>query len=177
MERAEIEPKEWEKVLQLHKLFKKINDSVIRNYNTASPVDIVNLIINDSYGTLSDGLVTIYADESSETRFSLRMHNYSGATTYHTDFSEMPQGNGGFLKFASTLKEPEYITDISELITDSDIELLPWIATMHTALIVPTIGITSEKATTIILGFDKDAFDTGTIKHMSGETFNAQSHF
>ena len=172
MERAGIDPKEWEKVLELHRLFKKINDSVIRNHATASPVDILNFIINDSYGTISDGIVTIYANDDSDTEYSLRMFNYSGATSYYRDFKKMPIGNGGFLKYVSTLDEPEYITDISELVTESDIKMLPWIATMHTALIVPTISITAQNAATVLLAFDKDAFDANTIRHNAMLTYS-----
>jgi sigma-B regulation protein RsbU (phosphoserine phosphatase) len=160
-----IDPKEWEKVINLHKLFKNINDSVIKEHTTASPVDIINLVIDSPYGTLSDAVITIYPNEESETEYALRMYNYTGATTLHVNMDEMPIGNGGFLKHASTLKEPEYIPDIKDLVTESDIEILPWIATMHTALIIPTISITADNATTILLAFDTDAYDASTLKH------------
>ncbi len=165
MQKEKISPEEWEKVLSLHKLFRNINDSVIKNYTTASPVDIVNLIIDSPYGTLADGVITIYPNEDSDTEYALRMYNYSGATTYHMDMAEMPIGNGGFLKHASTIKEPEYIADIKDLVTDDDTRMLPWLATMHTALIVPTISITADNATTVLLAFDTDAYDIETIKH------------
>ncbi|MEE9542405.1 MAG: PP2C family protein-serine/threonine phosphatase [Thermodesulfobacteriota bacterium] len=156
---------EWEKVLNLHKLFKNINDSVIREHTTASPVDIINLVIDSPYGTLSDAVITIYPNNDSDTEYALRMYNYSGATTLHADMTKMPIGNGGFLKYASTRKDPKYISDIKEFVTESDIEMLPWLATMHTALVIPTISITADNATTILLAFDKDAFDMSTIKH------------
>ncbi|MBE9531195.1 MAG: PP2C family protein-serine/threonine phosphatase, partial [Proteobacteria bacterium] len=92
-------------------------------------------------------------------------YNYSGATTLHANMDDMPVGNGGFLKYASTREDPKYISDAKKFITEADIEMLPWLSTMHTALVIPTISITAEKATTVLFAFKEDAYDMNTIKH------------
>ena len=145
---------------------KNINDSVIKKHTTTSPVDIVNLIIDSPYGTLSDAVITIYPNNDSETEYALRMYNYSGATTLHTDMEKMPIGNGGFSKVRLDQRRAQVHIGCQRVHhRGADIEMLPWLATMHTALVVPTISITSDKATTIMLAFNKDAYDMETIKH------------
>lgn len=165
MQRDDFDKEDWEKVLNLYKLYKSISDTVIRNYATASPIDIINHVIDSPYGAVSDGAITIYPNDDSETEYAIRMENYAGETTLNVDMTKMPVGNGGFLKHASTMEEPRYIPDIKELVTDEDIKMLPWLAEMHTALIVPTISITAENATTIMMATSKDAYDIDTIKH------------
>jgi sigma-B regulation protein RsbU (phosphoserine phosphatase) len=156
---------DWDKVLSLYKLYKDISDSVIRNYTTASPTDIINLVIDSPHGTHSDAVLTIYPNENSDTEYALRMVNYAGNTTLNVDMSKMPVGNGGFLKYVSTRQEPKYIPDIKELLEDGDIKMLPWLKEMHTALIVPTISITGDNATTTMFAIDKNAYDIDSIKH------------
>jgi sigma-B regulation protein RsbU (phosphoserine phosphatase) len=70
----------------------------------------------------------------------------------------MPEGEGGFLKKALTLKEPEIVPNIVHDVTKNDLKVLPWLADMKTALIVPTIGVKGEPATSILFAHEEDAY-------------------
>ena len=96
---------------------------------------------------------------ASDSEYFLRMEHIDGATAYHIDLDSMPKGEGGFLKHLTTLTEPALYPDITGKFTGSDLKLLPWLADMKTALVVPTISITGQSATTILFAREEDAFD------------------
>jgi sigma-B regulation protein RsbU (phosphoserine phosphatase) len=164
MKTKRISKKDWNEVLGVHRLFKRINESVISNYGTTTPIEVVDLIISDPYGTFCDGVVTIYPNAESPKEYFLRMHHVDGKTVYNTDLHSMQKGQGGFLKYASTLTEPAIYSNIEKDITDGDLNILPWLARMRTALVVPTMSVTGAPATTVLLAAEEDAFDIGAIK-------------
>ncbi|MEE8574554.1 MAG: hypothetical protein V3T30_03990, partial [Thermodesulfobacteriota bacterium] len=142
MKTGKISSRDWEKVVGTHNLFRDINRSVLIDYMETTPIDIVNRMLTDPHGTKCDGIATIYPNAASETEYNVRMQsNLKDGTNYNLDLSCMHVGHGGFLKRASSLKDPEIFADISGEITDADIESLPWLPDMSTALIVPSISI------------------------------------
>ncbi len=164
MKTKKISKEDWNEVLGVHRLFKRINESVINEYGTTTPIEVVELIIKDPYGTSCDGLVTIYPNPLSKTEYFIRMQHVDGKTVFDTDLHLMARGGGGFLKYASTLTEPAIYPDIEKAVTGDDLKTLPWLSRMHTALVVPTVSVTGEPATTILFAVDEDAFDIGTLK-------------
>ncbi|MFQ5586009.1 MAG: PP2C family protein-serine/threonine phosphatase [Thermodesulfobacteriota bacterium] len=142
----------------MHHLFKTINESVISSTSTATPLDILNLIFHP-HGVVCDGVASLYSNVASETEYFLRMEHIDGATAYNIDLKSMPRGEGGFLKFATTLTEPHLFANITDKIAGSDLSLLPWLTRMKTALVVPTISITGKPATTVLFAYEEDAFD------------------
>ncbi len=159
-----ISKRDWNEVLGVHRLFKRINESVIHDYGSTTPIEVVDLIISDPYGTVCDAVVTIYPSAQSEKEYFIRMYHVDSKTVYNTDLHSMQKGEGGFLKYASTLTEPGIFPNIEKDVTGSDLEALPWLARMRTALVVPTMGVTGEAATTVLFAEGEDAFDTGVIK-------------
>ena len=121
----------------MHRLFERINESVINEYGTTTPIEVVELIIKDPYGSACDGLVTIYPNPLSKTEYFIRMQHVDSKTVFDTDLHLMPKGEGGFLKYASTLTEPAIYPDIEKAVEESDLKTLPWLSRMHTALVVP----------------------------------------
>ncbi len=164
MKTKKISKEDWNEVLGVHRLFERINESVINEYATTTPIEVVELIIKDPYGTVCDGVVTIYPNPLSKTEYFIRMQHVDSKTVYDTDLHSRPRGEGGFLKYASTLTEPAIYPDIEKAVTESDLKILPWLSRMHTALVVPTVGVTGEPATTVLLAVGEDAFDIGTLK-------------
>ncbi len=159
-----ISKEDWNEVLGVHRLFKRINESVIHDYGSTTPIEVVDLIISDPYGTACDGMVTIYPNAQSDKGYFIRMHHVDSKTVYNTDLHDMQRGDGGFLKYASTLVEPGIFPNIEKDLTVGDMKVLPWLARMRTALVVPTMSVTGEAATTVLFAEGEDAFDAGTIK-------------
>ncbi len=164
MKTKRISKSDWNEVLGLHRLFQRINETVINDYGNTKPIEVVDLIISDPYGTFCDGVVTIYPNAESPTEYFLRMYHVDGKTVYNTNLRSMQRGEGGFLKYASTLTEPVIYSNIKKDITESDLNTLPWLSRMRTALVVPTMSVTGAPATTILLAAEEDAFDIGVIK-------------
>lgn len=164
MKTKKISKSDWNEVLGLHRLFQRINESVINDYGNTKPIEVVDLIISDPYGTFCDAVVTIYPNAESPMEYFLRMYHVDGKTVYNTDLHSMQRGEGGFLKYASTLTEPFICSNIKKDITEGDLNALPWLSRMRTALVVPTMSVTGSPATTVILAAEEDAFDIGHIK-------------
>ena len=164
MKTKKISREDWNEVLGVHRLFERINESVINEYATTTPIEVVDLIIKDPYGTDCDGVVTIYPNPTSKTEYFIRMQHVDAKTVYNPELHSMPRGEGGFLKYASTLTTPAIYPDISKEVTEGDLKILPWLSRMHTAMVVPTVSVTGEPATTVLLAVDEDAFDIGTLK-------------
>jgi sigma-B regulation protein RsbU (phosphoserine phosphatase) len=76
----------------------------------------------------------------------------------------MPVGKGGFLKRASAATEPLLVPDITEEVEPVDFDALPWLASMRTALVVPTISLSGNMASTIIFAKEADAFKGPDLK-------------
>ena len=148
----------------MHSLFQRINHAVINEFETTTPQDVIDMILHDPYGTKCDGMVTIYPNPKSDSEYFIRTSYYDGDLRYHLDCDEMERGMGGFLKHASSLNEPDVIPDISSMLISNDTDTIPWLKRMKTALIVPTINITGDPATTVLLADSVDAFDSDTIK-------------
>ncbi len=148
----------WQKVLQVHNLFKTINESIIDRYSDVTPYEILNLIFDP--GIIEcDAVVSLYANPDSGSGYFLRMEHIDGQTAYHMDLDSMPRGEGGFLKRASTVTEPRMFSEIKDEISASDLDILPWLAGMRAALVVPTVGIGGRPAVTILFTRRADAFD------------------
>ena len=158
METAKISREEWEGVLETHRLFKSINESIVSSTSSATPLEVLNQIFH-SYGVVCDGVASLYPNVTSDGEYFLRMEHIDGATAYHIDLDSMPKGEGGFLKHLTTLTEPALYPDITGKFAGSDLDTLPWLAGMKTALVVPTISITGQSATTILFAHKEDAFD------------------
>ncbi|MFQ5329539.1 MAG: PP2C family protein-serine/threonine phosphatase, partial [Thermodesulfobacteriota bacterium] len=158
MESARISREEWESVLETHRLFKSINESIRTSDDSTTPLDVLKQIFQ-SYGVVCDGVASLYSRVESDSEYFLRMEHAAGETAYHIDLDTMPKGDGGFLKYLTTLTEPILYPDITGKLQGSDMTLLPWLADMKTALVVPTISITGQSATTILFAHEVDAFD------------------
>jgi len=158
MKSAKISGEEWERVLETHRLFKGINESIRTSDDSTTPLEVLKQIFQ-SYGVVCDGVASLYSQVESDSEYFLRMEHVAGETAYHIEPDTMPKGDGGFLKFLTTLTEPILYPDITGKIVGSDLALLPWLADMKTALVVPTISITGQASTTILFARDVDAFD------------------
>lgn len=164
MKTEKINAKEWERIQGTHRLFKVINEKVIVNYRDTSPLDLVNFLLSDPYGTNCDGIVTLYPNPQSKTEYFIRMqHALDEQTKYSLELGAMESGHGGFLKRASTMTEPEIIPDITGELANNDLMAMPWIARMRTAFIIPVISIKGEPATTILFTTGVDGFDAELI--------------
>ncbi|MCP3676493.1 MAG: PP2C family protein-serine/threonine phosphatase [Deltaproteobacteria bacterium] len=153
-----ITAEEWKSVLETHRLFKSINESIRSSDSSTTPLEVLKQIFH-SYGVVCDGVASLYSSVESDSEYFLRMEHVDGETAYHIDLDSMPKGDGGFLKYLTTLTEPILYPDITGKITESDLRLLPWLAGMKTALVVPTMSITGESATTILFAYEVDAFN------------------
>jgi len=158
-----ISQSDWQDVLGVNSLFAKINDSVINRYKTTNPRDVLNLIF-DEHGIRCDAAVTIYPNPQSDSEYFLRMQHFGKETVYNTDLHAMPRGEGGFLKNASTFDEPRLYADFSGEITGADVTMVPWIEGMRTALVVPTISVSGERATSVLFAAGVDAFTPEVVK-------------
>lgn len=157
MKTKKISASDWQGAEGISRLFRKINDSVINRYMSTSPIEVLNLIF-EPHGIVCDGAVTLYSCQQSGNEYFLRMHHHGDQTVYNVDRPAMPKGEGGFLKHASTLTEPELFPDISGDLTEEDERIVPWISGMRTALVVPTISVTGEAATSVLMASEVDAF-------------------
>ncbi len=164
MKTERIATEDWKRILGLHSLFQRINHAVINEFDTTTPEDVIDMILHDPHGTKCDGMITIYPNPKSNSEYFLRTSYHDDELRYHLNCDEMERGMGGFLKYASSLKEPDVIPDISTILIDNDLDTVPWISKMKTALVVPTINISGEPATTVLLAEGLDAFDSDTIK-------------
>jgi sigma-B regulation protein RsbU (phosphoserine phosphatase) len=109
-------------------------------------------------------VATIYPNRQSDTEYFVRMSHFGDDTAYNVDLHSMPKGEGGFLKLASTFTEPQIFPDISGDVTEGDLRVLPWLEGMRTALVVPTMSVSGDPATSVIFASEADAFDSSTIK-------------
>lgn len=157
MKTKNVTKKDWDKVLGMHQLFNSINEAVIKNYRNISPLEALNLIFGP-HGVVCDGVATLYPNTQSDNEYFLRVERIDGETRYNLDLQTMPRGEGGFLKKALTFTEPEIYSDLTSEITEKDLKVLPWLAQMKTALVVPTIGVTGKPATSILFAYQEDAF-------------------
>jgi sigma-B regulation protein RsbU (phosphoserine phosphatase) len=164
MESKRIDPREWETALGVHRLFRRVTDEVINNYQSTTPNELVEIMITDPYGTTCDGLATLYPCPENVGEYSLRMNAFKGKIEYSTELKDMRGAKGGFIGECASLVEPRIFRDISDAVTETDKRVLPWIEGMHTAMAVPTISVTGSLATTVLFVEDEAIFDAEVIK-------------
>ncbi|MFH1878634.1 MAG: PP2C family protein-serine/threonine phosphatase [Candidatus Omnitrophota bacterium] len=146
-----------EKITGTHRLFKKINESVVTRYNQMAPVEVLNMIFGPD-GVICDGVITLYPDSRDKKKYFVRVSRVEEKTEYYIDIDTMPSGSEGFLSDAMQAAEPVFISDVTTRLTDRDFENVPWLADMRTALIVPTIGINGDPATSILFAREINGF-------------------
>ncbi|MBE9528097.1 MAG: hypothetical protein IME99_02525, partial [Proteobacteria bacterium] len=154
---------EWEEALGVHNLFKRINNSVINEYKETSPLDLLSMAF-EPFGMIADAVVTLYPNSQSQTEYFLRMYHIGPETKYNLDIHNMPVGKGGFLKRVSSATDPLLVPDITPELAPGDFDTLPWLASMRTALVVPTISLAGNMASTIIFAKEPDAFKGSDLK-------------
>jgi sigma-B regulation protein RsbU (phosphoserine phosphatase) len=158
-----VSKEEWQEALGVHNLFKRINNSVINEHKETSPIDLLSMAF-EPFGMIADAVVTLYPNSQSRTEYFLRMYHIGTETKYNLDIHNMPVGKGGFLKRASAATEPMLVPDITPELEPGDFDTLPWLASMRTALVVPTISLTGNMAATIIFAREPDAFKGPDLK-------------
>ncbi len=157
MKSERVTEAEWTEALGVHNLFKRLNNAVINEHKDTSPLDLLSYAF-EPFGLLADGVATLYPNSQSKTYFFLRMYHVGTHSEYNLDIHNMPVGCGDFLKRVSEAEEPLLLPDITGELTPADFDTLPWLASMRTALVVPTIGLNGNTASTILFAKEPDAF-------------------
>ncbi len=165
MNTGRVSGTDWDEALGVHNLFTKVIDSLIKNYREITPVEVIEFILKHPSGTECDGMATVYATAGEKGKYSIRTQYVDGELTHNTDLKTMLTGSGGFIAEGTTLVEPKLFPDITELITKDDIKVVPWLGKMGTALVIPTISVSGEPATTMLFACEKDGFDGKAVKH------------